>query len=430
MSSLRRNSLSSIASSLFVAVGAFVFNMLLAKMLGAEHRGALAFVLVIPNAVTTFANLGVRQSAAWMIGRGERPGSELEEALFSSALLLSLVAGFIGCTIMAAAGTAAYGPIMIGLGTILIVTQIFGRCVSALPLGREQIVFITMTNNTREIVRLVVLPLTVLVLGMALVGGMLAVVLAEVVVTGALFLTYILRPRVRLRFRADIFRVFVSRGIVYSTALLVFTLNYRADILIVKHYHGDAVTGIYALGVNIVETLWLIPAALGLVLFARSTTSPDVSYMTGLAGRMLRLSIVAACGMGLAVLVLARPVVDLIFGTEFAGAHRIVIFLLPGILFSLGFKILSMELAGRGRPEIALTIFTPMLFLNIVANLLVVPRWGGEGAALTSSFTYSLGSILLALRYCAASGITLRELVTYRKGDFKGLWVRSRTVKT
>lgn len=61
--------LTTIGTRLLVLFGAFIVSVLTARLLGPEGKGMITAILVIPTLVVTIADLGIRQAAAYLIGK-------------------------------------------------------------------------------------------------------------------------------------------------------------------------------------------------------------------------------------------------------------------------------------------------------------------------------------------------------------------------
>jgi O-antigen/teichoic acid export membrane protein len=78
-------------------------------------------------------------------------------------------------------------------------------------------------------------------------------------------------------------------------------------------------------------------------------------------------------------------------------------------------------LGGEGNPPIV--VWAPLvgLVLNLGANLFVIPRWGIEGAAVTSSIGYGLVLILVLVYHLRSSGSRVRDVALVRTSDVAAL---------
>ncbi len=113
-----------------------------------------------------------------------------------------------------------------------------------------------------------------------------------------------------------------------------------------------------------------------------------------------------------AALCLAGPVLlPAGYGAEFAGAVPALFALAPG-LFALGAaRQVSAYLVRLHRPLTMSAASAAALALNVVAILVLVPRWGIVGCALASSASYTLVAAVQVVRFCRASGTPLRRLL-------------------
>jgi O-antigen/teichoic acid export membrane protein len=96
-------------------------------------------------------------------------------------------------------------------------------------------------------------------------------------------------------------------------------------------------------------------------------------------------------------LALALP---LIYGPAFAGAPSLVWVLLPGVFFWGVQMALVQFFVGTGLPKLIPAMWVATLALNVVLNLLLVPKFGARGAALVSTISYALifGAVFIRFR--------------------------------
>ena len=94
------------------------------------------------------------------------------------------------------------------------------------------------------------------------------------------------------------------------------------------------------------------------------------------------------------------------------------------------------DIAARGKPEMIAIQSALALVLNIILNLIFIPRFNFVGAALASSISYSVMTILLAFTFRRLSGARLRDLFLPSRADlvlwqkaFHWLWPKLRREK-
>ena len=201
-------------------------------------------------------------------------------------------------------------------------------------------------------------------------------------------------------------------------------LNYRVDEIIIAMFLLPADLGFYVIAVGLAERLWILTGAVGNVLLPHLTSTPDRDpALSAIIARHVLIWTGLAC---LIIFVLAEVIVRLLFSSEFLPAVAPLRWLLPGIfLFSVG-KVLVAELHAKEKVHYAAWTSALAAVVNILLNLLLVPRMGISGAALASTVSYSLLSCLVTWYYLREAGVSWTVLVP-RKSDvmlYTTLWRR------
>lgn len=408
---------------LMLAVG-MLTSILLARTLGPSGRGELAVLLVVPTLVLTFADLGLKQAAVYFVGQRVVPVEQVVQTVLflvfatSPACLLAVLA------VYAVQGTTRYGALTVGMAMAAVPLTLLATYTRGVALGVGQIRTYNRVLSFTSPLNLGGIALLVGVLGLGVRGALGAYLLSAAVVAG-----YSLRflagvaPPVPRYVRGLPLRM-IRLGIVYSAATFALLLSYRVDVVLLQRAVSEAQVGLYTLGTNLAELVWQIPAAMTPVLFSRSANSRDPQAFSRRMAKLLRLTLLAGTVAGAAFFVAAPWVIPLAYGDAFrasVGVHRM---LLPGIVVSLVYHLLHSDLQGKGRPYISLSVFLPVAVLNVVLNLLWIPRWGILGSAAASSVTYAGGAVALAVVYARVCGLPLAELLVPRAADFEEIRAR------
>jgi O-antigen/teichoic acid export membrane protein len=197
-------------------------------------------------------------------------------------------------------------------------------------------------------------------------------------------------------------------------------LQFRADAFIVNAFKGVRQTGVYSVTSGLAETLWYIPNALGTVMFSRAV---DPHADAGrIAAVLTRTTIAVALVTAVPAFVLGPRLVRLVYGTAFTDAGVALRLILPGIVAYSVVAVLSRYIVGRGRPGIGTFVLLTGLVLNIAANLILVPRFGINGAAASSSISYGLTAVLTLAVFRRLSGRGIAETLIIRGSDLRALW--------
>jgi O-antigen/teichoic acid export membrane protein len=86
--------------------------------------------------------------------------------------------------------------------------------------------------------------------------------------------------------------------------------------------------------------------------------------------------------------------IPILFGAEFSGAYPALVALVPGIVFMSMQRVCGPPVIRAGRPWRITAIYAASLGINVLMNLLLVPRFGPVGASLASSVSYGLAALL------------------------------------
>ncbi|MEK9166894.1 MAG: flippase [Patescibacteria group bacterium] len=215
--------------------------------------------------------------------------------------------------------------------------------------------------------------------------------------------------RFRPSFSMEYWREIFVSALPYGTALVLSTIYFRIDSIMLLFMKGPHEVGLYGMPMRILEILSVIP-----VYFMNSVLpilSKGLREKSSEVRRMIQLSFdflfMCAAPIVVGLFVLAYPVIFLISSPEFLSrlsdgyygsdiAMQILVF---AMFFSFLNSLFSYTLVAANKQSILLWINGAAAIFNISANLIVIPRWGFRGAAVNTVVTEIL--ILCAACYFA-----------------------------
>ncbi len=93
--------------------------------------------------------------------------------------------------------------------------------------------------------------------------------------------------------------------------------------------------------------------------------------------------------------------------------------LIPGIFMLSYWKILTVDLSGRNR-RFPVTLASGIAAgVNTALNFLWIPRHGMLGAAWSSTISYALQSLIVAIIFLKITGVPARLLFVPQRGDLE-----------
>jgi len=402
-------------------------SILLARALGPEGNGLYALALLLPTTMAQMLNLGVAPANIYYVSRGDVPLARALAATTRLGIALSLVGLTIAPLIVYFRGEQWFP----GVPTSLMLLAF-----AAYPIGLFQSYYVTLLTAVKDFrrfnrslalmptVTLVLAALFILPLDMGVTGAVLAYLIGQATGTAV--------SRVSLRTHLDAANgrddgegwwAYGRRCIQYGwkahLSNILAYVNYRADVFLVNLFLNPALVGIYFVAVQVAERLWLPSKVLSTVLLPRMAemhATSDTKHITPIMSRLVLWGTVFIC---LVVAIVATPIIRLLFGEAYLGAIPPLLWLLPGIALASSSRIVANDFAARGRPEWNSWLSAAILVINIIANIVLIPRFGINGAAIATTISYGFNMFVKTIIYSRVAKSPWYDQVIPRREDFR-----------
>ncbi|MEM9840524.1 MAG: oligosaccharide flippase family protein [Pseudomonadota bacterium] len=404
-----------------VQIASFITGIIIARVLGVEGKGLIAAVILAPQMIITIAEFGVRNAAAFHIGRETWPVEKIVETTLATAFLTSLIGMALCFGWLWLTWEDGYTPLIVVFACLVVPGAIVYTYIAGIFLGLQRIDEFTVSNWAPGISKLFGTAFFVGALGFGTAGAVGAMTLSVLLVAAIMLSNLSLFVPLRVRFTPEIARKMTGIGSSFAVVYFMMVMVYKANIFLVQQFGSIEQLGFYSLSSNLAELLWQIPAVMSALVFARSAAAKDEAKFSLKVAMLARLTfLIGMIGAVIAAL-LARTVIPLIYGEAFAPSADIFVVLLPGVVAMVVFKILRQDLSGRGTPWAASWIIVPMLASTIILGALFIPTYGAMGAAISMSSVYVVGTLGFIVLYARVTHLPLKDLVLYRKSDFTTL---------
>jgi len=190
--------------------------------------------------------------------------------------------------------------------------------------------------------------------------------------------------------RAAPFGIFAIGGVVY----------FQIDNVLLSVYRDIEEVGYYQGAMRMIVALEILPLVLSNAIYptVSRVLKESKSAATEIVQKMTHLVLVLGLPLGVTLAMLARPIVSLVLGQGYEAvppALRIVAWLVP-IRFCA--CVLGTAISASGHQKFRAAASWCAVVVNVVVNLILIPRYGYLGAAVTSLAT---SSFLLAFYYIA-----------------------------
>lgn len=191
-------------------------------------------------------------------------------------------------------------------------------------------------------------------------------------------------------------RLLVASWPIIFTGIFI-TIYLKIDQVMLKLMVGEYETGIYAAAVKLSETWYFIPAIITASVFPAILNARDIGsdlYFNRLQ-KLYDIMTLMSVSLALLISFIATPLVTLIFGQSFSPAGPVLaLHIWAGVLVFGSYArqrwILAENLQAK---EVWLNLSGAAM--NVLFNLILIPRYGSLGAALATILSYFIGLYLM-----------------------------------
>lgn len=177
---------------------------------------------------------------------------------------------------------------------------------------------------------------------------------------------------------------------------MLWLMNLRFDFILLGALAGPAVLGIYAVASKFAELMRLAPTAINYVLYPRFARL-EAGQATAEARRLLPQS-TALTLMLTPILAVATYVgLPILYGKAFRSAVTPAEIIIIGLSIEGAAAVASAFLLGRGRPGLNSLGMGVGATITVTLDIILIPRYGALGGAITSAVTYLTTTTVLFL---------------------------------
>jgi stage V sporulation protein B len=392
--------------------------LLLIALLDPAARGFQSLLVLVPTLLASLTLLGVMSATPVLLHRGVDQQRLLSNLLGLGLVVIGVLAVLLPPALPLLArflsGEYVVTTADVVIGLLLLPPMLLGDYLRALLLARRELRAVAVTQSATAIAQLIAALVLVLALGLGPGGALWAIVLGGWI--GFAWTVRAVLPLGRLTpcLDGDVLRPLLGLGLRGHAGNVVQTFNYRLDALLVQGFLGQAAVGLYQTGVLLAEMIWYLPNAVSAALLPQIAATGDSSITPRVARHTLLLTTLGAIGL----IAVAWPAMTLLRPAYLGAIAPMAILLLGVVALSLH-KVVAGDLSGRGLPQYPSITSAVALVVTIVANLLLIPRFGITGAALASTIAYTTQTALLLRIYRRISGVGWRELIVPRRDDLR-----------
>lgn len=407
-------------SQLILGVGA---SVIIARVLGPEGKGVYSLAVLLPILLITFTQFGVGPATVFYIGQKKYSPKDVLGINIIFSIIISSVATLIGLIIVLFFSEDLFPGVAqeyLILALSLIPLQLFSVFVIDVLLGLQDIRNYNLVQLIRSGIFLFLIIIFLLGLKFGISGAIFAETLSFLI--GCIILFVYVKKKiggVRFSFKRAILKDFISYGSKSYLGSIATYLYLRIDIWMINLFLNPIAVGFYAVAVGLAEKIWLISKSAGTVLFPRVASERDVKRLKEFTPIVCRNIFFITAFVALLLFILGPWLIVLFYSNNFMESVIPFQVLLIGSIAIGGSRILTNDISGRGKPMINTYVAIISLVLNLLLNIILIPKFGIVGAAWASTASYALMFFLKVLIYAKVSGNKILDIVLIKKSDFK-----------
>jgi O-antigen/teichoic acid export membrane protein len=400
-------------------VARFLLSIFLARKLGVEGRGEYALALLIPGIFMIFVYLGIGEATASILGKEKFPKEKIVGNLNFYILSVSILSfiiynGFSSLILKLVKNNLSIELYRMSF-FILPVTLTWGGYASVL-LGLSSVKII---GWGRVINNFLFLCIFYVVAKFFKITSTIAVTIFLITsIIEIMFLIYFVSKKVAIKisFDLEIIKEQIKFGIKFFLGGLFNQENRRLDSFLINFFVGTYGLGIYSVAVSLTEILLNVSNIFSRVIFSSSAVSKNNENLP-ITTAAIRQNLFFMTVFAVILSFLLKPIILFLYSSKFIFSLQPALILLPGIV-ALGVSgVIGYSLTGYGKPEEVTKSAGIAFVFTLVLDLILIPKYGVNGAALASTIAYATSAFYLVWAYYKFSKISFREILVIQKQD-------------
>lgn len=390
-----RNTMFGLGAQFALRVASFIFTIVVIRTLGGEEFGQYSIVLAWASLFSVIGDLGINQYLAREIARDPGKADELFWDTVALRFILALIASVITTAGAVLNGYSSQIVLGIAIYTVSYFLQAVLAPLGSILTGNERVDIMSVMSVVTQVLFMIFAGVF-LFLGLDFVWVVFASVINLPIVIVLQYLTT-RRNRLgppRLRLNPSLWWFVIKHGMPFGIVQLSLSFAFRVDTVILSSHVSDAQIGWYNAAYNLTLTLLTMTRSFNdaiLPTLAREHTHNPESVRPWYYHSV---KVMLLIGLPIAVggMLTADKLVQILYQPEFAPtalALAILVWDIPLVMYHSFCGNMTTSIKREGR---AARIYGSLGIINLLLNLLFIPRFGILGAAFATVLTDLTGA--------------------------------------
>lgn len=407
---------------------------IIARTLGVEGNGQYAIAMLLPIFLATLLSMGINSSNIYYIGNKEHNTVEVYTNSWLIAVgvvALGLLIGFIVVEFYSQKLFPNVTQDILYLSLAIFPFSFLYSFLLSFIQAKENFTTFNIASLSNAIILFIMIMSLCFLEQIVLKTVIISAIFSSLV---SMIITWFFVKREKFVFHISTFSKVISYkllsyGIRSHASNIVTFVNYRADIFLLNVLANPVAVGLYYVGVQIVERLWIVSSAMSTVLFPRFVAlKEDHEARNEVVAKSFRIVVLLTLFASVLLIAFGYLFIKILFGMEYLDAYYIILALLPGVILGAGSRILANAIAAKGKPEYNMYTSIVAMVINIILNIVLIPFYSFLGAAIATSIAYSLNTVMrIGLYKKVENDFSLKKLIISQT-DIKYLIEKGRKV--
>ncbi|HQY12103.1 MAG TPA: polysaccharide biosynthesis C-terminal domain-containing protein [Ferruginibacter sp.] len=407
-------------------VAAFIINILIARHFQASVSGAVYYISSIYALVLLFLSLGLESGIIYFAARNGIPLARLFSFSIAWSLLAGLSVFFAVYVFFPGEYVRIPGPLLLFSSVCFISGNLLTTYCSGFYYARNDFILPNAVNITCTIILVIVLPYG----GRSVIPGISnenyfyvyfgSFLVQGIWVAAATKIKYI-KSGFQQLLSLEQFRLLFRYCAMAFVGNIIYFLLYRVDYWFVENYCTPEQLGNYIQVSKLGHLFLIVPTILASAVFPITAggKKENLAQLLTLLSRSIFFVYLFVC---VVLILTGQWLFPFVFGESFSGMYMPFLFLIPGILSLSGLFTLTAYFAGNNQVKKNMLGALYALALVLAGNMLFIPKYGINAAALISSLGYMVYHVYILGSFSREHKIPVSDFYVFRYGD----WIKIR----
>lgn len=423
MGNFTKNTLITFTTRLLQFILGIGTSVIIARVLGPEGKGIYSLAILLPALLIIFTNLGIGPASVYYIGKKKYAPKEVFGNNIISSIFISIFTVLVGLIIIFFFSNSLFPGVAkeyLLLALSLIPFQVFLNFLINILLGLQKI----KKYNVIQLIHIFIFLFLIAIFLLGLHFGIKAAIIAEFLslLVACIILYFWTKEETKgvlLKFNKLYLKDSFSYGVKSYLGNIASFLHFRADMFLINIFLNPLAVGFYSIAVVIAEKIWLISQSAATVLFPKVSSEQNEKSIKEFTPVVCRNILFTTALLAILLFLLSRWIIVFLYSEKFLASILPFQILLIGATTISGCRILAYDLYGRGRPMLSTYTNLASVVLNIILNILWIPKFGIAGAAWATSISYTVALLMNLFFYSKISGNKIKDIIFIKKSDFR-----------